>query len=73
MPETKSLSQEFGEFVKNKRMALGVSQREFAIKIYGDDRYRAYISAIENGKKDISVKTMEHFLTALNSWITFIE
>lgn len=54
-------------------MALGISQRELAVLLYGDVRRRAYISAIENGKVEVSLTTVDLILQALNSDIEFLE
>lgn len=69
----KQLMSEFSEFLKLKRQALGLSQAQLAIKIYGNEQRKSYISDIENGRKDISVNSMGIILEALNSWVNFIE
>lgn len=71
--QIKTLNQEFGEFVKAKRMAIGMSQGKLAEKVYGNSERKSYISAIETGKKDISLTTAQFILEALNSWIEFTE
>lgn len=74
MPEQKkTLSQEFSEFVKKKRMLKGMTQADLSIKIYGDDKNKHYISKIESGKREVTVSTMGMILEALDSWMEFID
>ena len=62
------------KFIKEKREAEGISQSELAIRVYGDSNRRGYISMIEKGtRKQLTVKTLEHILSALNCNISFIE
>mgnify|MGYP003575543831 CR=1 FL=1 len=69
----KTLSEEFAEFVKAKRMAKGMTQSDLAEKIYGDVNQKGYISKIELGKRQVSLQTMGVILGALDSWVEFIE
>ncbi len=56
-----------------KRMAMGLTQRGISKIIFGTEARCDYISRIETGKKDISLKSMDAILEALNSNIEFIE
>lgn len=69
----KIIMQEFAIFLNAKRLALGMDQGELAIKIFGDKNRRDYISRIETGKKDISLRSMDAILEALDAGIEFIE
>ena len=73
MSDRETAMTKFANFVRNKRMALGISQREFAVLLYGDVRRITYISAIENGKVEVSLATVDLMLQALNSDIEFLE
>lgn len=65
--------QRFAEFMKNKRIAMGLTQRELSEKIYGTESRYDYISRIETGKIDISLKSMDYILESLNSDVEFLE
>lgn len=74
MPDqTKTLSEEFAIFLKAKRMRLGLTQEQLAIKIWDDNSRNSYLAKIENGKVKVSVSTMELILEALGAWVEFIE
>ena len=68
-----TIMQRFAEFMKNKRFAMGLTQEELAEIIFGDKTRRDYISRIETGKKDISLKSMDAILEALNADVEFLE
>lgn len=63
----------FSKFVKDKRKALGLTQPELAEKVFGDARRKSYISALENGKKDVPESTMMAILESLGCKIQFVE
>lgn len=71
MPKT--LMAEIATFIKQKRTALAISQGDLAESLYGIRRRATYISDIENGRKEININTLEAILTALKSWIRFID
>jgi transcriptional regulator with XRE-family HTH domain len=73
MAERITIMQRFAQFMKNKRIAMGLTQEELADKIFGDKARRDYVSRIENGKKDISLKSMDAILEALNADVEFLE
>ena len=73
MPNRTTIMQRFATFMKNKRIAMGLSQDKLAEVIFGDKKRRDYISRIENGKKDISLKSMDAILEALNADVEFLE
>ena len=68
-----TIMQRFTEFMRNKRNAMGLTQEELAEIIFGDKTRRDYISRIETGKKDISLKSMDAILEALNADVEFLE
>lgn len=73
MAERITIMQRFADFMKQKRQAMGLTQEELADKIFGDRKRFDYISRIENGKKDISLKSMDAILEALNADVEFLE
>ena len=64
----KSLTKEWAEFIKLKRMLKGWSQSELAVRAYGDERRKSYISAIESGKTSPRLESLGYILIALESW-----
>lgn len=68
-----TIMQRFADFMKKKRQAMGLTQEELADIIFGDKARRDYISRIETGKKDISLKSMDAILEALNADVEFLE
>ena len=68
-----TIMQRFADFMKKKREAMGLTQGELAEIIFGDTTRQDYISRIETGKKDISLKSMEAILEALNADVEFLE
>lgn len=70
---SKSLSAEVAEFLKNKRISKGLSMRKLSVLVYGNDSRSGYISQIERGEREITLSTFGMYLTALDSWVEFIE
>ena len=68
-----TIMQRFADFMKKKREAMGLTQGELADIIFGDATRQDYISRIETGKKDISLKSMDAILEALNADVEFSE
>lgn len=68
-----TIMQRFADFLKKKREAMGLTQGELAEIIFGDTTRQDYISRIETGKKDISLKSMNAILEALNADVEFLE
>ncbi|MEJ5031079.1 helix-turn-helix domain-containing protein [Comamonas sp. MYb69] len=52
----KTLAQHFGEFVRDKRLELGLSQVEFGEKC---GFYQTYLSRIERGQANPTLNAME--------------
>jgi ribosome-binding protein aMBF1 (putative translation factor) len=59
-------------FIKDKRLALGMSQREYAEHIFNDSRKKNWICRIENGK-GVSLNTVERIFKAVKSGIEIVE
>ena len=68
-----TIMQRFADFMKKKREAMGLTQGELAEIIFGDATRQDYISRIETGKKDISLKSMDAILEALNADVEFLD
>ena len=60
--------EKFGKRIKFYRTQKGLSQEELAFKAGLD---RTYIASVENGKRNVSIRTIKKFLDALE--ITFSE
>ena len=54
------------KFLKEKRLLLGMSQAEVANLIYGNPKCKDKISKLENGKNNLSMKTLEKYLKIFN-------
>lgn len=61
------------KFIKERRQAMGLTQEALALKVFGGTHDRHYISKIESGKRNITMTTFGHILTALNAEIKFEE
>lgn len=68
-----SIRQKFADFAKEKRIAMGMSQEEFAELIFGDKNRQDYISRVERGKKNVSPDTMDAILEAVGADVEFTE
>jgi len=63
MGKTVSITVKFGERVREMRLAAGLSQESLAEKCGLD---RTYISGIERGKRNLSLKNIEALAIALD-------
>lgn len=62
-----SFGKSFGELVKRKRAAEGLTQQALAVKAFGDESYKTRISEIENAKiTKPHAKTVDALIVALN-------
>ena len=57
----------FGGQVRHRRLAMGLSQEGFAVKCGLD---RTYISGIERGKRNVSLRNIEVIARALGTSIS---
>ena len=67
-----SLMQKARVFVKEKRLARGESQKQFAKNVFGDEKKQDWVSRIENGR-GLKLETLDKILAKLNCDIDFIE
>ncbi|MBO9655839.1 MAG: helix-turn-helix transcriptional regulator [Agrobacterium tumefaciens] len=58
------IKKRFGLAVKEKRVALGISQEELAMRIEAD---QAYVSRVEAGQINATLETVEQIASALNA------
>ncbi len=56
MAKSADIVERFGSRVRNRRLAMGLSQEAFAAKCGLD---RTYISGIERGKRNVSLRNIE--------------
>jgi transcriptional regulator with XRE-family HTH domain len=63
MAKRAEVLQRFGERVREKRIALGLSQEAFAAKCHLD---RTYMSGIERGKRNVALRNIESIARALS-------
>ena len=57
------IKEDFGKRVRELRLALKLSQEKFALKINMD---RTYFSAVESGKRNISLENIKKIADGLN-------
>ncbi len=67
------LATEAAVFIKEKRIAMGISQYKLSEMVFGNTNQRIRISQMESGKQEIGLKTMGKILSALNCYIEFKE
>lgn len=58
------IKKRFGLAVKEKRVALGISQEELAMRIEAD---QAYVSRVEAGQINVTLETMQQIASALKT------
>lgn len=62
-----SYSEILGQFIKQRRIELGLSQEELANKVgYTSENSRATIGKIESGKQDVTVTKLRLFAKVLD-------
>lgn len=57
------LQNQIGQNIKSRRLALGLSQEKLAYEAEVD---RTYIPKVENGEVNMTIKSLEKLLKALN-------
>lgn len=60
-----SLKEEIAQKLKARRIELGLTMEELAILVWGDPKKSGHVSNYENGKRGLSLDTLELFLEAL--------
>lgn len=59
----KTIEEQFGERVRKFRKMIGISQEELAFRA---DLHRNYISDVECGRRNVSLKAIEKIAIGLN-------
>lgn len=67
------LKTEVAVFVREKRIAMGLSQYELARKVFGNTNSRDRINKLENGARGIGLETLGQVLSHMNCYIEFKE
>lgn len=67
MAKSLDIAEKFGARVRERRTALGLSQEAFAGKCGLD---RTYVSGIERGKRNVSLRNIEIIANALGTSIS---
>ncbi len=67
MAKSADIAERFGSRVRDRRLAMGLSQEAFAGKCGLD---RTYISGIERGKRNVSLRNIEVIANALDTSIS---
>ena len=57
------ITEEIGKRIKEIRSEKGISQEKLALKAEID---RTYLAGVENGKRNLSIKSLEKIINALN-------
>ena len=66
MEETLEINKIFSKFLKEKRIALGLSLRGFSYHIYGRENKYNHLHSLETGKRKATNVTMGFILNKLN-------
>lgn len=56
------ITEKVGQRVKDLRIKMGISQEKLALKAELD---RTYLAGVENGKRNLSIKSLEKIINAL--------
>ncbi len=67
MAKSADIAERFGRRVRDRRLAMGLSQEAFAGRCGLD---RTYISGIERGKRNVSLRNIEVIAEALGTSIS---
>ena len=66
MKESSQINNQFSEFLKQKRISLGLSIRGFSMHIYGRENKFNHLYSLEKGTKKANLETMDYILKKLN-------
>ena len=65
------ITEKVGQRIKDLRTEIGISQEKLALKAEID---RTYLAGVENGKRNLSIKSLEKIIKALDiSFHNFFE
>ena len=57
------ITEKVGQRIKDLRTEIGISQEKLALKAEID---RTYLAGVENGKRNLSIKSLEKIINALS-------
>lgn len=57
------ITEKVGQRIKDLRSEIGISQEKLALKAELD---RTYLAGVENGKRNLSIKSLEKIINALD-------
>lgn len=57
------ITEKVGQRIKDLQTEIGISQEKLALKAEID---RTYLAGVENGKRNLSIKSLEKIINALN-------
>ena len=57
------ITEKVGQRIKDLRTEIGISQEKLALKAEID---RTHLAGVENGKRNLSIKSLEKIINALN-------
>lgn len=57
------ITEKVGQRIKDFRTEIGISQEKLALKAEID---RTYLAGVENGKRNLSIRSLEKIINALN-------
>lgn len=57
------ITEKVGQRIKELRIEIGISQEKLALKAEID---RTYLAGVENGKRNLSIKSLEKIINALD-------
>lgn len=57
------ITEKVGQRIKDLRTEIGISQEKLALKAEID---RTYLAGVENSKRNLSIKSLEKIINALN-------
>lgn len=66
MSRKRNVRQIFGDNLRRRRRALGISQEELAEKA---GLHRTYVGSVERGERNVSIDNMERLAAAIDSTI----
>lgn len=66
------LTKKVADFLLAKRKRLGLTQKEFAVKLFGHEKHQGWVHKIEHGR-GITIETLDKILDALEVDFELVE
>jgi transcriptional regulator with XRE-family HTH domain len=67
------INEKVANFIKEKRLALGMTQKEFAVHLFGHEKHQGWIAKIEGRKRGITLDTLGRIFEKLDADLSIIE